>query len=47
MSIIFIIIFFILPSLDIEIINHNIKKDIDANVYLYSEIKIQKEWSEK
>ena len=38
-------VFYILPKLNIEIINHNIHKDIDANVYLYTEIEIKKEWS--
>ncbi len=41
------LVFIILPSLDIGIINHNIKKNIEANVYLYTEIEIKKEWSEK
>lgn len=44
---IFSVVFIILPSLDIGIINNNIKKNIEANVYLYTEIEIQKEWSEK
>ena len=38
-------VFFILPRLNIDIINHNIAKNIEANVYLYTEIEIKKEWS--
>jgi len=44
---VFSVVFIILPSLDIGIINNNIEKNIEANVYLYTEIEIKKEWSEK
>lgn len=40
-------IYIILPSFNLDLINNNIKKDIDANVYLYTEINIEKEWSVK
>jgi len=41
------VVFGILPRLNIKLINHNIEKGIDANVYLYTEIEIKKEWSQK
>lgn len=45
--VIFNIVFFILPKLSIGIINNNIEKNIEANVYLYTEVEIKKEWSQK
>jgi len=42
---IFFLIWMILPNLNINLIEHNIKKGIDANVYLYTELEIKKEWS--
>lgn len=41
------LVFYILPRLNIDIINHNINKNIEANVYLYTEIEIKKEWSKQ
>lgn len=47
---IYIIIFFIwgvLPNLNIGLVDNNIKKEIEANVYIYTEIEIKDEWSKK
>jgi hypothetical protein len=32
-------IFVLLPKLNIGIVKHNIEKDIEANVYLYTELE--------
>ena len=42
--IIIIFIWFIMPNLNIALINNNIKKDIEANAYLYTEIEIKDKW---
>jgi|GEM_PF-5908286 hypothetical protein len=42
-----IVVFMILPNFNLKLINNNITKDIDANVYLYTEIEIENEWSVK
>ncbi len=43
--IIFVLLFFILPELDIVVVKHNLEKGIEANVYIYSEINIDNNWS--
>lgn len=37
-------IFIILPGLNFSVVKHNIEKDIEANVYLYTELEINSEW---
>jgi uncharacterized membrane protein len=42
-----IVVFMILPNFNLKLINNNITKDIDANVYLYTEIEIENDWGVK
>ena len=39
------VIFGVMPNVNLDLINNNIKKDIEANIYFYSEFNIKKEWS--